>query len=130
MSVAGACPGMGLVQLGAGVNNSWSTYVGCLLGAAIYALIQPTLSAWASEGWKFQHVNLDAYISPDYQWGGLFGTIASGMGVVCAVLAGLLELIASHDTLGPSGCTVNCTSWYPQLSGAVIGGSQIPLLLF
>ena len=43
MLVSGACPGMVLAQVGGGVPNSWFTFLGCILGAALYGLLQPHL---------------------------------------------------------------------------------------
>eukprot|EP00493_Phyllostaurus_siculus_P003934 UN03951 len=41
MAISGACPGMVLAQIGAGIENSWVTAVGGLAGSFSYGLIHP-----------------------------------------------------------------------------------------
>ena len=48
MQISGSCPGMVLVQLGAGVPYAWITLIGCLVGALIHGLLSPYLSPSAS----------------------------------------------------------------------------------
>ena len=45
MQVSGACPGMVLVQLGAGVPWSYLTFIGALLGALAHGLVEKWLSS-------------------------------------------------------------------------------------
>jgi hypothetical protein len=39
MVTAGACPGMVMSQLGTGLENSWATFVGCLVGALVWNVV-------------------------------------------------------------------------------------------
>lgn len=128
MTLSGACPGMVLVQIGAGVSTSWATWLGCMAGAAANHLVPFfSCSEWFSEGYKLPFKFVDERLRMGY------AKIAVPMGLMMAVMAGLLELIASWDTelrTNKAGCSgFDCLLWPPQVSGICIGLCQLPLVL-
>ena len=50
ITLAGACPGTTLAQIGAGYRDAWFTLVGGLLGAVAFSYAQPSLNAFLSAG--------------------------------------------------------------------------------
>ena len=47
ITLAGACPGTTLAQIGAGYRDAWFTLVGGLCGAVAYSYVEPSLKATA-----------------------------------------------------------------------------------
>ena len=129
MCVSGACPGMVLAQLGAGVNGSYWTLLGCLVGALLYGLVEAT--SWSRElsriGVKMKPY-MDMVVGVDYS------KCALVMSVMMLGGATLLELLVpwESDLTVPNkpGCTVlSCAAWPPSVGGALIGLLQIPAVL-
>lgn len=50
ITLAGACPGTVLAQIGAGYRDAWATLAGGLAGAAAFSYLEPTLRPWISGG--------------------------------------------------------------------------------
>jgi len=88
MAVAGACPGMVLVQVGSGVPNSGLTFFGGLCGAFVYGTFEPWLSRsfFAKGPRPPSKVYADKYIS----YIG-FSTLAGLLGVVMLAVTAVLE---------------------------------------
>jgi hypothetical protein len=50
ITLAGACPGTVLAQLGAGYKDAWATLLGGLAGAMTFGYLEPALRPWIGEG--------------------------------------------------------------------------------
>jgi hypothetical protein len=50
ITLAGACPGTVLAQVGAGYKDAWITLLGGLAGAATFGYLEPSLRPWIGEG--------------------------------------------------------------------------------
>ena len=50
ITLAGACPGTVLAQVGAGYKDAWITLLGGLCGAATFGYLEPSLRPWIGEG--------------------------------------------------------------------------------
>ena len=112
MAVAGACPGMVLAQIGAGIENSWVTALGGLAGSFSYGLIHP-----------FIHVPLPlfqtAYVDQLINY--TFALLTTALGMICILCAIILELVIEFQTE-----TTLSSAWNPTFCGIVIGFLQIP----
>ena len=141
MSVAGACPGMVLSQVGSGVPNSGVTVAGGLVGALIYGLCETRIKEnWLQKGPQgpSKHVYFDRLIQKPYA---MFAII---LGVACIVFAIILEVVVpwktelprrlqaqlAEDFCGDSSFDVfRCPGWPPAAAGIVLGFMQIPACL-
>lgn len=132
MALAGACPGMVIVQAGAGTPNSWATLIGCVVGGVLYGYAEVPLERFVSGG-----PSLKPYV--DKALNASYGVVAVCLLAVCAGVAGLLEglvawrseLDASHgvDTSGPICAGANvfaCAAWPVSLCGVILGLLQLP----
>ena len=50
ITLAGACPGTVLAQVGAGYKDAWLTLLGGLCGAATFGSLEPALRPWIGDG--------------------------------------------------------------------------------
>ncbi|WP_300300889.1 YeeE/YedE thiosulfate transporter family protein [Ferrovibrio sp.] len=50
ITLAGACPGTVLAQVGAGYRDAWVTLLGGVCGAMAFGYLEPTLKPWISGG--------------------------------------------------------------------------------
>lgn len=50
ITLAGACPGTVLAQVGAGYRDAWATLLGGLCGALAFSYMEPTLRPWIDGG--------------------------------------------------------------------------------
>jgi len=50
ITLAGACPGTVLAQIGAGYRDAWATLLGGIAGATAFGYLEPTLRPWLSGG--------------------------------------------------------------------------------
>lgn len=50
ITLAGACPGTVLAQVGAGYKDAWFTLLGGLGGAATFGYLEPSLRPWVGDG--------------------------------------------------------------------------------
>jgi len=134
MAVGGACPGMVLSQVGAGVPYSGLTLVGGLLGAFIYGLLEPSLqSVLLSRGpqWTCE-VYADIALNVSY-W-----KLATGLAVACIGFAAFLEFMFDWKAEVPSrlikdvaecAWAPTCVAWPPSVAGVLLGTMQIPAML-
>eukprot|EP00656_Telonema_subtile_P010093 TRINITY_DN1481_c0_g1_i3.p1 TRINITY_DN1481_c0_g1~~TRINITY_DN1481_c0_g1_i3.p1 ORF type:complete len:232 (-),score=36.03 TRINITY_DN1481_c0_g1_i3:203-898(-) len=129
MSIAGACPGMVVVQVGANVPWSWATLLGGVLGAFIYCVFEPGLKKIARIG------QLDPATAYELL-GCRYSTLAGVMAVLLVLVVVGIELLAPWDAaseIGPSRDTdaffLLQPYWYPELCGVIIGALQVPLIL-
>ncbi len=130
MSIAGACPGMVYIQVGAGVENSIITLLGGMVGAVCYGFLQPFMTSFLAIGLSKSH-KLDDF-SP------LKSTKYWQLGLVLAVMMVIPIALFEHyfpwdspSELGAISTTYAPWSqaWSPLLSGVLIGSLQIPAVL-
>ena len=88
MCLSGACPGMVLAQLGAGVKTSYATLLGCLVGALLFGLVEP---AALSKKLMAMGMRIKPYV--DMIVGVDYTKCAFGMAVGMAGIVVLLEVL-------------------------------------
>ena len=142
MAIAGACPGMVLAQIGAGVPKSGLTLAGGVAGALVFGLAQP----WLKPRLLSRGVRSERYaLLDDHPKMARFSypNVALGMGVACLGFAVVLEILFpwKEDLDGgallfpvrynPPGCNwfTECRAWVPTIGGVLIGALQVPALL-
>ncbi|ETO16596.1 hypothetical protein RFI_20740 [Reticulomyxa filosa] len=131
MTVCGACPGMVLIQTGAGVTTSVYTLTGGMVGAFAFGLCEPLLRPWISK----------ADIRPKFvehmsKLEGVFTypVLAFALGCALHTFAFAIEVLVPWKSELPeknvTTCNIfTCRYWPPHLAGAIIGLLQIPCLL-
>eukprot|EP00961_Rhodomonas_salina_P297151 3936984-Rhodomonas_salina.1 len=90
MAIAGSCPGMVLVQVGSGVENSGVTVAGGLAAAALYGMTQPYIVPWLTGGMVCQVKAEDFKKLAGFKFYQLALPLAAGM----AGLIVLIEILA------------------------------------
>ena len=137
MSVSGACPGMVLAQLGAGVNNSWITLLGGLAGALFYGIfetrIKGTHYAAAAAAPPRKATSDDPPGFVDQRLGVSFVPLCVALSCACALVTYGLEAAVPWegelDVPNAPGCTIlTCRAWPPWVGGALIGVLQVPAI--
>jgi len=138
MAIAGACPGMVLSQVGAGVSLSGVTVAGGLLGALVYGLLEDTIKTnWLKKGPQgpTAYVYIDQFLKKPYF------AFAILLGVVCIAFAIVLEVLLPWKAELPTrlqavlasdqcnGFNISCAAWPPAIAGALLGLMQIPAVL-
>lgn len=95
ISIAGACPGTVLAQIGAGYRDAWFTVAGGVLGAMVFGYLEPTLRPFLLSGGAGK-LTLD-------QMAGLpFWVVALGAAAVLAAGLVILERMQPwRDDVGP-----------------------------
>lgn len=123
MAMAGACPGMVLVQVGANVSSGIYTFFGGLVGAAVFGIIHPLFDDFLKGGYAIVGT-----------WDQLFGVnyrkVCIVLSIFCCLGSFLLEYVASWDdeTGYKNGSGIGAIAWPPQIGGVIVGLCQIPLI--
>ena len=131
MTVAGSCPGMVYIQLGAGVENAIITLLGGMAGAMSYGLVQPYLASFLAIG-RCKQQKLDDL---DMLAGVKYWQLAPALPAFLAIAIGLFEHYFPWDSPSELGAGGNATyaawsqAWAPELSGVLIGSLQLPAVL-
>jgi len=132
MTLAGACPGMVLAQVGSGVPNSLVTMCGGLAGAAFYGLFEVEFTALSNKG----HFIPSNCRTVHCMLGTNFSVTALAMAAAIAGGVGLLEGLVpwEKDTDQGSawraeGDVWTMLAWPPSLAGIFIGLNQLPSVL-
>ena len=131
MTVAGSCPGMVYIQLGAGVENAIITLLGGMAGAMSYGLVQPYLASFLAIG-RCKQQKLDDL---DMLAGVKYWQLAPALPAFLAIAIGLFEHYFPWDSPSELGAAGNATyaawsqAWAPELSGVLIGSLQLPAVL-
>lgn len=132
MTLAGACPGMVLAQVGSGVPNSLITMFGGLAGAAVYGLFDLEFTAMDKKG----HFVPDDCRTLHCLLKANFSLTALAMAAVMAGGIGLLEGLVPWEkdtdqgaSWTASGDVWTMIAWPPSLAGILIGLNQIPSVL-
>jgi uncharacterized membrane protein YedE/YeeE len=131
MSIAGACPGMVIIQLASGVPNSYTTFLGGMAGALTYAAVQPSLHPRLC-GPKGPGVSSGPQVAEDLAAfrGVKYWQLALGLAAFMALPIAVAEHLKPWATELPAGLSPWTNAWPPILSGMVIGSLQLPAVLF
>lgn len=93
ITIAGACPGTSLAQLGAGYRDAWFTILGGIAGAMTYGYFDAPITAFFAE--KGEKLGLDKLM------GLPFWAVALGIAVVLAAFVAVLERVTPwQDEVG------------------------------
>ena len=141
MALGGACPGMVLAQLGSGVENSVFTLAGCLSGALVHALVEPTLTKRFAKSYA-KNAKEATFLDKRLLPGVPYANVALPLAALCGLAVAGLELafpwrgearaVLPRALAGaPMGLQAGMAAiaWPPQAGGAVIGALQLPLVL-
>ncbi|PVD36187.1 hypothetical protein C0Q70_03162 [Pomacea canaliculata] len=128
MTLAGACPGMVLAQVGAWVPNSIFTLLGCLLGALLYGLVASTVERLTQPKTPFIHHQVHKKLNKP------FALLALPACCLLAVTVLLMELFLPYqDNLEhPEKLSYNIAetiAWPPSVGGMIVGALQLPMVL-
>lgn len=130
MTLAGACPGMVLVQVGTWTPNGIFTLLGCLIGALSYGMVAPYIVRVTKPKQCFEkHTVFQKFNLP-------FIAFGLPMAVCLGVVVFLLEyfwdwekdLRSLHRDLPPYNNIATAVAWRPFVSGMLIGVLQLPLV--
>ncbi|EKX35576.1 hypothetical protein GUITHDRAFT_79714 [Guillardia theta CCMP2712] len=125
MALSGSCPGMVLVQVGAGVPYSWVTLLGGLSAAALYGVVQPKIEPYLKAG-KMKSPKFEDYgpLKKVPFWG-----LALALAVCMTIFIIILEVFFPWKEEVPAGTTPWKSVLPPELMGAIIGFLQVPAIL-
>ena len=128
MTVAGACPGMVLAQVGAGTQNSGLTLLGGLLGSLAFSLFESKFrNTYSSARVSTRHV--DALIGTGY------AKIAVALALGAAAMVAVMDVVVPWQTellVNNSDATNNVfelRAWPPYIPGIIIGSLQLAAVL-
>eukprot|EP01083_Nonionella_stella_P039388 107132_1 len=132
MVICGSCPGMVLVQIGAGVPNSGFVLIGVLSGALLFGLSEPIwtklfLSSNSNKSVLTRHIFLDEALNVS---GKIIGIV---FGVMFWILVIVFEVLwpwqSELNTPNETSCNfLSCGSWSPAISGCIVGLTQLALI--
>ncbi|XP_067944542.1 thiosulfate transporter TsuA-like [Watersipora subatra] len=124
MTIAGACPGMVLVQVGSFTDNALYTLAGGFLGVLLYTILEPSIRELFKPSGFYQHKQLDS--------GGSYLSTALPLATIIACAVAGLEVYRPWTAdVGISSGSFFWTAkaWPPYISGVLIGALQAPLIL-
>jgi len=127
MSLAGACPGTVLIQVGSGVRWSLFTVGGALVGALVFSILEPSIlrDSGILRAGMLSKPTWDSLIRLPYV------VIAGFMAVVFAGAVYYIEnYISGSGSVSLSALSVTATKWPSWVSGIVVGFLQLPMLIF
>ncbi|XP_071963645.1 uncharacterized protein [Antedon mediterranea] len=128
MTLSGGCPGNVLIQFGSGVNNAGTTFVGCLVGALIYGLIESSIANYMTPTFKFKVYTLERYFEVKYL------SIALPLAMCLLLMVALVEHLYPWtseltDRQLQAETVLHLRAWPSYLCGGLIGLLQIPIIL-
>ncbi|XP_013075484.1 uncharacterized protein LOC106061817 isoform X2 [Biomphalaria glabrata] len=125
MTLSGACPGMVLAQVGAGVPNSVYTMLGGFCGVYLYALSEPVLTPMFRPARKSRYDTLNEYMSTPYF------ILACPLAAILGLAVFTVEVLYPwHTQVEISGSGIlGSRAWPPYVAGMIIGCLQIPTVL-
>jgi len=127
MSLAGACPGTVLIQVGSGVRYSLFTVAGAFTGALAFAILEP--------GVLRDLGILRAGMLSKPTWDSLTGlpyaVIAAFMAAVFGGAVYYIETYISPSSFFKGGVSLSLTAneWPAWISGIIVGCLQLPMLV-
>lgn len=130
MSVAGTCPGLVLAQVGAGTTNAGFTFAGALLGAMIYGLFEPLITAKTRPQSPVKYQFLTDVLGSPYFTTAL--PLVSCLGLVIFALELQFPWRQEVEVAGllmDKRNLLSLYSWPPYVCGAMIGLLQVPVVL-
>ena len=131
MTIAGACPGMVYIQLGAGIENAIITLIGGMAAAMVYGLVQPFISSFLAVGCTEKHKVDDFSMLKGFKYWHFVPVLVAFMVIATALFEHYFpwdspsELGAIRD----AAYTPWSQAWAPELSGVLIGSLQLPAVL-
>jgi uncharacterized protein len=131
MAIAGACPGMVYIQLGAGIENAIITLLGGFTAAMVYGLVQPFITSFLSIGCTQTHKVDDISMLKGFKYWHFVPPLVAFMVIAIA----LFEHYFPWDSASELGAIGNSTytpwsqAWAPELSGVLIGSLQLPAVM-
>jgi len=131
MAIAGACPGMVIVQLGTGVPHAYTTFLGGLVGAATYAVIQPRFHPMLCGDARPASKAAGAQVAEELSaFKGLkYWQLAFGLAAFLTLPIMAAEYINPWTTELPPFAQPWTNAWPPILSGIIIGSLQFPAVI-
>ncbi|XP_033110448.1 UPF0394 inner membrane protein YeeE-like [Anneissia japonica] len=127
MTLSGGCPGNVLIQVGSGVNNAGTTFIGCLVGALIFGLFESSIMSYMTPA-NFKTYTLEKYFNMKYI------KIALPLAAMLMTIVALVEYcfpwtseLTSPQT--PGVTILHLRAWPSYLCGALVGLLQIPIIL-
>uniref|UniRef100_A0A0B6Y8D7 Uncharacterized protein n=1 Tax=Arion vulgaris TaxID=1028688 RepID=A0A0B6Y8D7_9EUPU len=125
LTLAGACPGMVLAQVGAQVPDAIFTMLGGLAGAYLYALTIPAVVRLFEPKHPYYYYTLDEYVHTPYF------ILALPLAALLGMTVFALELFRPWmSEVEQSGSGLfESRAWPPYVAGLLIGSLQIPTVL-
>jgi len=129
MALGGACPGMVLVQVGSGVQNSLWTLFGGVLASLVYGTVLQPIFAPSTDTCKGKRPGVEDLAMFK---GVPFHTLAFGLAGILGAIIFAVETYAPWDSASevPKGLTAWTQIWPAVASGVMIGFNQVPAVLF
>ncbi|CAG5130677.1 unnamed protein product [Candidula unifasciata] len=125
MTLSGACPGMVLAQLGAGVPSAVFTVAGGLCGAYLYALTEPIVYRNLHPRKPYRYYTLDEFLGSPYVIIAL--PVAAMLGMVVFAVEVARPWTSEVEQSGSS--LMESRAWPPFVAGMLIGLLQVPTVL-
>ena len=133
MALSGACPGMTLVQVGAGVPNALYTFLGGVLGALAYGLVHPWIQEHQVHDFRSTFKRLPSGNLDDVVKTRKFGDLALPLGVAMVGVAVALDRFyapfAADASSIPGARTLETGLMNPVVAGVSTGMLQLPAFL-
>ncbi|XP_066271323.1 thiosulfate transporter TsuA-like [Branchiostoma lanceolatum] len=145
MTISGACPGMVLAQVGAGVGmgSALLTLLGCLVGVAMYAAVEPWVVKYTKPTGPYKKKHVDDWVPLPY------AALSFAFTFAIALLIFGLEYVKPWQTElceythlntssvscvpvpnnGDWTCFMSLRAWPPWIGGIVIGLLQLVITL-
>ncbi|XP_035666754.1 UPF0394 inner membrane protein YeeE-like [Branchiostoma floridae] len=145
MTISGACPGMVLAQVGAGVGmgSALLTLLGCLVGVALYAAVEPWVVQYTKPTGPYKKKHLDDWVPLPY------AALSFAFTFAIALLIFGLEYVKPWETElceyahvntssvscvqvpnnGDWTCFMSLRAWPPWIGGILIGLLQLVITL-
>eukprot|EP01083_Nonionella_stella_P073979 200394_1 len=135
MTICGSCPGTVFAQLGAGVPNSGYVFIGLLIGALSWGLMEPIWKKLFSgtNTVYMKYIFIEEGLNKKYHIPMSGEVIGILFGVVFWVIVVVFEVLwpwqSELNTPNEAGCNfLSCGSWPPAISGLMVGLTQLPLM--
>eukprot|EP00731_Ephydatia_muelleri_P028258 Em0019g1131a len=128
MTLAGACPGMVTLQVFTGMNNAWMVLAGCFLGAFLYGLVDP----WVTANMSYKTPKTSREVWLHSRLGLPFIPTATTFALMFGGATALVEyLYPWQNEAVVSGAIgyLSQSTWSPIVAGLLMGCMQIPVAL-